>query len=125
MASQTLRQWRGPASCPTRAPARYRNPEEQPVSYVPDPSRYEQMTYRRTGRSGLDLPMLSLGLWHNFGGDTPQETQRAVVRRAFDLGITNFDLANNYGPPYGAAEINFGLSLIHISEPTRLGMISY
>jgi len=69
------------------------------VSYVPDPSRYEQMTYRRTGRSGLDLPVLSLGLWHNFGDDKPQETQRAVARRAFDLGITHFDLANNYGPP--------------------------
>jgi len=89
------------------------------VSYVPDPSRYEQMTYRRTGRSGLDLPMLSLGLWHNFGGDTPQETQRAVVRRAFDLGITNFDLANNYGPPYGAAEINFGRLIREDLRPFR------
>jgi len=89
------------------------------VSYVPDPSRYEQMTYRRTGRSGLDLPVLSLGLWHNFGDDTPQETQRAVVRRAFDLGITHFDLANNYGPPYGAAEINFGRLVREDLRPFR------
>jgi len=89
------------------------------VSYVPDPSRYEQMTYRRTGRSGLDLPVLSLGLWHNFGDDTPQETQRAVVRRAFDLGITHFDLANNYGPPYGAAEINFGRLIREDLRPFR------
>jgi len=89
------------------------------VSYVPDPSRYEQMTYRRTGRSGLDLPVLSLGLWHNFGDDKPQETQRAVVRRAFDLGITHFDLANNYGPPYGAAEINFGRLIREDLRPFR------
>ena len=89
------------------------------MSYVPDPSRYEQMTYRRTGRSGLDLPVLSLGLWHNFGDDTPQETQRAVVRRAFDLGITHFDLANNYGPPYGAAEINFGRLVREDLRPFR------
>ena len=89
------------------------------MSYVPDPSRYEQMTYRRTGRSGLDLPVLSLGLWHNFGDDTPQETQRAVVRRAFDLGITHFDLANNYGPPYGAAEINFGRLIREDLRPFR------
>jgi len=89
------------------------------VSYVPDPSRYEQMTYRRTGRSGLDLPVLSLGLWHNFGDDTPQETQRSVVRRAFDLGITHFDLANNYGPPYGAAEINFGRLVREDLRPFR------
>jgi L-glyceraldehyde 3-phosphate reductase len=66
------------------------------------------MTYRRCGRSGLDLPLLSLGLWHNFGHDRPIDTQRAICRRAFDLGITHFDLANNYGPPYGAAEENFG-----------------
>lgn len=89
------------------------------MSYVPDPSRYEQMTYRRTGRSGLDLPVLSLGLWHNFGDDMPQETQRAVVRRAFDLGITHFDLANNYGPPYGAAEINFGRLIREDLRPFR------
>lgn len=78
------------------------------MAYVPDPSRYDHMQYRRTGRSGLDLPALSLGLWHNFGDDRPFETQRATVLRAFDLGITHFDLANNYGPPYGSAEVNFG-----------------
>ena len=76
--------------------------------YTPAPDRYQAMTYRRVGRSGLRLPELSLGLWHNFGDAQPLETQRAVVRRAFDLGITHFDLANNYGPPYGAAERNFG-----------------
>jgi L-glyceraldehyde 3-phosphate reductase len=78
------------------------------MTYAPDADRYESMTYRRCGRSGLKLPLLSLGLWHNFGDDRPMETQRAVVRRAFDRGITHFDLANNYGPPYGAAEANFG-----------------
>ncbi len=71
-------------------------------------SRYDAMVYRRSGRSGLKLPAISLGLWHNFGDDTPLERQRAILRRAFDLGITHFDLANNYGPPYGAAELNFG-----------------
>ena len=76
--------------------------------YLPAADRYDSMTYRRTGRSGLDLPLLSLGLWHNFGDDVPLATQRAVLRRAFDLGITHFDLANNYGPPYGSAEANFG-----------------
>jgi L-glyceraldehyde 3-phosphate reductase len=79
--------------------------------YSPAAGRYESMNYRRCGRSGLLLPELSLGLWHNFGGDTPLETQRSIVRRAFDLGITHFDLANNYGPPYGSAETNFGLLL--------------
>jgi L-glyceraldehyde 3-phosphate reductase len=79
------------------------------VSYVADPGRYDgPMRYRRCGRSGLDLPVLSLGYWHNFGDDRPFETQRAIARRAFDLGITHHDLANNYGPPYGAAETNFG-----------------
>ena len=77
-------------------------------AYVPDPNRYDRMTYRRCGRSGLDLPLLSLGFWWNFGDDRPIETQRAIVRRAFDLGITHFDLANNYGPPYGSAELNLG-----------------
>nr|WP_041831690.1 L-glyceraldehyde 3-phosphate reductase [Actinoplanes missouriensis] len=71
-------------------------------------SRYDTMEYRRCGRSGLKLPAISLGLWHNFGDDRPLETQRAILRRAFDLGITHFDLANNYGPPYGSAEANFG-----------------
>jgi L-glyceraldehyde 3-phosphate reductase len=73
-----------------------------------DGQRYARMPYRRTGRSGLMLPAMSLGLWQNFGGDRPLETQRAIIRRAFDLGITHFDLANNYGPPYGSAEENFG-----------------
>ncbi len=78
------------------------------MSHVADAARYESMTYRRCGRSGLLLPALSLGLWHNFGDDRPWETQREICRRAFDLGVTHFDLANNYGPPYGAAETNFG-----------------
>jgi L-glyceraldehyde 3-phosphate reductase len=73
-----------------------------------NPTRYEEMRYRRCGRSGLDLPALSLGLWHNFGGDVPFENARALCRRALDHGITHFDLANNYGPPPGAAEENFG-----------------
>ncbi len=73
-----------------------------------DGDRYARMPYRRTGRSGLLLPAITLGLWQNFGGDRPIETQRAIIRRAFDLGITHFDLANNYGPPYGSAEENFG-----------------
>jgi L-glyceraldehyde 3-phosphate reductase len=78
------------------------------MTYLPAADRYEAMPYRRVGRSGLKLPAVSLGLWQNFGGDRPLETQRAIVRRAFDLGITHFDLANNYGPPYGSAEENFG-----------------
>ena len=78
------------------------------MTYLADPERYERMPYRRTGRSGLLLPAVSLGLWNNFGGDRPYETSRAIVRRAFDLGITHFDLANNYGPPYGSAEETFG-----------------
>jgi L-glyceraldehyde 3-phosphate reductase len=77
------------------------------TSYIPAEDRYESMTYRRCGRSGLLLPVVSLGLWQNFGDDRPLDAQRAIVRRAFDLGITHFDLANNYGPPYGSAEINF------------------
>jgi L-glyceraldehyde 3-phosphate reductase len=77
-------------------------------AYVPSPSRYESIRYQRCGRSGLKLPQISLGLWHNFGGADPIENQRALVRRAFDLGITHFDLANNYGPPPGSAEENFG-----------------
>ncbi|MBA2507177.1 MAG: L-glyceraldehyde 3-phosphate reductase [Nocardioidaceae bacterium] len=76
--------------------------------YQPAGDRYGSMTYRRCGRSGLDLPAVSLGLWHNFGDDKPLATQRATLRRAFDLGVTHFDLANNYGPPYGSAETNFG-----------------
>jgi L-glyceraldehyde 3-phosphate reductase len=77
------------------------------TSYVPAEDRYGSMTYRRCGRSGLLLPAVSLGLWQNFGDDRPIDIQRAILRRAFDLGITHFDLANNYGPPYGSAEINF------------------
>ena len=76
--------------------------------YVADPGRYDRMPYRVVGRSGLRLPALSLGFWHNFGDDTPIAGQRAIMRRAFDLGITHFDLANNYGPPYGSAETNAG-----------------
>src|SRR5947209_5497568 len=76
--------------------------------YAPDPGRYEKLDYRRCGRSGLKLPPISLGLWQNFGDDRPLSNSRAILRRAFDLGITHFDLANNYGPPYGSAEINFG-----------------
>ncbi len=78
------------------------------MPYVADPTRYDAMQYRRCGRSGLLLPAISLGLWHNFGGDRAWESQRDICRRAFDLGVTHFDLANNYGPPYGAAEDNFG-----------------
>ena len=69
------------------------------VTYLASAHRYDSMTYRRCGRSGLKLPAISLGLWHNFGHDRPYDTQREIVRRAFDLGITHFDLANNYGPP--------------------------
>ncbi|WP_033287632.1 L-glyceraldehyde 3-phosphate reductase [Amycolatopsis jejuensis] len=78
------------------------------TEYQPAPARYEQLPYRRAGRSGLSLPAISLGLWQNFGGETPLDTQRAILQRAFDLGVTHFDLANNYGPPYGSAEENFG-----------------
>jgi len=87
--------------------------------YVAAADRYEQISYRRTGRSGLKLPLVSLGLWHNFGGDRPFENGRAMVRRAFDLGITHFDLANNYGPPYGSAEENFGRLLAEDLRPYR------
>src|SRR4051794_6702528 len=76
--------------------------------YQPADDRYDSMDYRYTGRSGLKLPALSLGLWQNFGTDRPEDTQRAILRRAFDRGVTHFDLANNYGPPYGRAEENFG-----------------
>ena len=78
------------------------------MPYSPAPDRYDTMAYRTCGQSGLQLPVLSLGLWHNFGDTTPLETQKAIVRAAFDAGITHMDLANNYGPPYGTAEINFG-----------------
>ncbi len=78
------------------------------MTYAPAADRYDSMTYRRCGRSGLKLPLLSLGFWWNFGDDRPIETSRAIMRRAFDLGVTHFDLANNYGPPYGSAEVNAG-----------------
>ncbi|MFL5930975.1 MAG: L-glyceraldehyde 3-phosphate reductase [Gaiellaceae bacterium] len=78
------------------------------MTYVPADDRYDRMQYRRSGRSGLLLPAISLGLWHNFGGDRPLEPSREIVRRAFDRGVTHFDLANNYGPPYGSAEETFG-----------------
>jgi L-glyceraldehyde 3-phosphate reductase len=89
------------------------------MTYVPADDRYERMTYRRSGRSGLQLPMVSLGLWQNFGHDRPLDTSRAIVRRAFDLGITHFDLANNYGPPYGSAEENFGRLMHDDLRPFR------
>jgi L-glyceraldehyde 3-phosphate reductase len=87
--------------------------------YRAQDSRYDSMTYRRCGQSGLMLPLLSLGLWHNFGDDKPMGVQRDILHRAFDLGITHFDLANNYGPPYGAAERNFGRFLARDFAPYR------
>ncbi len=89
------------------------------MAYPADSTRYDSMTYRRTGASGLDLPAVSLGLWHNFGDDVPFDRQRQVLRRAFDLGVTHFDLANNYGPPYGSAETNFGRHLAEDFRPYR------
>jgi L-glyceraldehyde 3-phosphate reductase len=88
-------------------------------TYLADAGRYGKMRYRRAGRSGVELPMVSLGFWQNFGGDRALEVQRAVVRRAFDLGITHFDLANNYGPPYGVAEENLGRLLAQDFRPYR------
>jgi L-glyceraldehyde 3-phosphate reductase len=78
------------------------------MTYVAADDRYNRIPYRRCGRSGIMLPEISLGLWQNFGDGKPIDDQRATLRRAFDLGVTHFDLANNYGPPYGSAEINFG-----------------
>src|SRR5665811_916508 len=114
------------------------------MAYIPNPARYKNMPYRRCGKSGLMLPAVSLGLWHNFGAIDNLENARTILKLAFDSGITHFDLANNYGPPAGSAEETFGkifrddfknyrdeliistkagwgmwLSLIHISEPTR------
>ncbi|HYN30799.1 MAG TPA: L-glyceraldehyde 3-phosphate reductase [Dermatophilaceae bacterium] len=90
------------------------------LDHLAAPDRYDAgMEYRRCGRSGLDLPAVSLGLWHNFGDDVPLERQQAVLRRAFDLGVTHFDLANNYGPPYGAAERNFGTLFARDLRPYR------
>ena len=89
------------------------------MTYLADDKRYENATFRRCGRSGLDLPAISLGLWHNFGDAQPLETQRAILRRAFDRGVTHFDLANNYGPPYGSAESNFGTIFAQDFRPHR------
>ncbi|HEY7620051.1 MAG TPA: L-glyceraldehyde 3-phosphate reductase [Solirubrobacteraceae bacterium] len=90
------------------------------MTYVPDGERYDgRMPYRRCGRSGLKLPAISLGLWQNFGADHPLESSRAILRRAFDLGITHFDLANNYGPPYGSAEESFGALMAQDLRPWR------
>ncbi|TFB67123.1 L-glyceraldehyde 3-phosphate reductase [Cryobacterium sp. TMT1-62] len=89
------------------------------MTYLPADTRYDSMPYRRTGRSGLKLPAISLGLWQNFGGTAPMETQRAILRRAFDLGVTHFDLANNYGPPKGSSESNFGVHLAQDFAPHR------
>ncbi|HEX3808025.1 MAG TPA: L-glyceraldehyde 3-phosphate reductase [Gaiellaceae bacterium] len=90
------------------------------MPYTAAPDRYDaKMPYRRSGRSGLQLPAISLGLWHNFGGDRPVETSRAILRRAFDLGVTHFDLANNYGPPFGSAEETFGRIMRDDLRPYR------
>jgi L-glyceraldehyde 3-phosphate reductase len=95
------------------------NADLAPTRYIPTADRYDAMTYRRCGRSGLQLPAISLGLWQNFGDDRPLANSRAILRKAFDLGITHFDLANNYGPPYGSAEINFGRILAEDFLPYR------
>src|ERR1700729_2959495 len=89
------------------------------MTYIAAADRYESIPYRRCGRSGIDLPEVSLGLWHNFGDDRPLENSRAILRRAFDLGVTHFDLANNYGVPYGSAEKNFGRILREDFRPYR------
>jgi L-glyceraldehyde 3-phosphate reductase len=89
------------------------------MTYAPAADRYDAMRYNRCGASGLKLPAVSLGLWHNFGHDRPLDSGRAIVRRAFDLGVTHFDLANNYGPPYGSAEENFGRLLAQDLAPYR------
>jgi L-glyceraldehyde 3-phosphate reductase len=89
------------------------------MTYVASQDRYDSLSYRRSGRSGLQLPAISLGLWQNFGADRPLETSRAILRRAFDLGITHFDLANNYGPPYGSAEESFGRIMAKDLRPYR------
>ena len=93
------------------------------MTHVAAADRYDAMRYRRCGRSGLELPAISLGLWHNFGDDRPMDSSCAILRRAFDLGITHFDLANNYGPPYGSAEINFGRVLAEDLRPYRNELI--
>jgi L-glyceraldehyde 3-phosphate reductase len=111
-----------PEPNPSAEPAEW--VEIEAMSYDADTNRYDgKMVYRRTGRSGLDLPVLSLGYWHNFGDDRKFETQREIARRAFDLGITHHDLANNYGPPYGAAEANFGRLMREDFRPYRDEMV--
>jgi L-glyceraldehyde 3-phosphate reductase len=95
------------------------DPGRAEPTYLPDAARYERMPYRRVGVSGIQLPAISLGLWQNFGDDRPLSGSRAILRRAFDLGITHFDLANNYGPPYGAAESNFGRMFKEDFRPLR------
>ena len=89
------------------------------MPFLADPQRYERMAYRRCGRSGLHLPAVSLGLWQKFGADRPLETSRAILRRAFDLGVTHFDLANDYGPRYGSAESTFGRVMAEDLRPYR------
>ncbi|MEY5004833.1 MAG: L-glyceraldehyde 3-phosphate reductase, partial [Actinomycetota bacterium] len=89
------------------------------MTYKADKTRYDSMEYRRTGKSGLLLPALSLGLWHNFGSVDSMRNQKAILRRAFDLGVTHFDLANNYGPVYGSAETNFGVHFTRDFKPYR------
>src|ERR1700758_2615837 len=93
------------------------------MTYIAADDRYTKHPYRRCGRSGIKLPVVSLGLWQNFGDESPIGAQRAILRRAFDLGVTHFDLANNYGPPYGSAEINFGRVLREDFRPYRDEMI--
>ena len=93
------------------------------MTFSPAADRYQRMPYNRCGRSGVRLPAVSLGLWHNFGHERPLDTQRAILRRAFDLGVTHFDLANNYGPPYGSAEETFG-KLLGRSRPYRDELVS-
>ena len=109
--------WPPTARCDNR-PMAY-DADLGPSLYVPAAGRYEAMQYRRCGRSGLRLPAISLGLWQNFGDDFPLQNSRAILRRAFDLGITHFDLANNYGPPYGSAEKNFGRIFAEDFRPYR------
>src|SRR3954468_16735368 len=93
------------------------------MPYVAAPDRYEAMSYRRCGRSGLQLPAISLGLWQNFGADRPLETSRAILRRGFGMAVTQCDLANNYGPPYGSAEESFGRVMATDFRPYRDEMI--
>jgi len=109
----------GRSAGPWDTPAVPDDPKLGPGLYVPAEDRYGKLPYRRCGRSGISLPAISLGLWQNFGDDFPVANSRAILRRAFDLGITHFDLANNYGPPYGSAEINFGRIFAEDFAPYR------